>query len=314
MTPENQRKASASLPGSQPLVFTIILNWNGLADTHECLQSLRHVAYDNQRVVVVDNGSEAAEAAALREEFADSIHLIESARNLGFASGANLGIRYALENDADYVLLLNNDTTVDPPFLTALVEAAESRADTAACSPKAYYYDEPQVIYSTGGGVNLWTATARQVGRGQPDRGQFERPATRDYADGVCMLIPRRALETVGLLDEDYFAYWEETDWCVRAGGKGLRCYYVPGAKIWHKAARAQTPTSRYYFLVRRNALMFVRKRGTPLHLLTALLTHIFFYGPRYFLTHPTKIGRAPAELKALLWFTSNQQPRRPLL
>ncbi len=263
---------------------------------------------------MVDNGSEADEAAALREEFGDSIHLIESVRNLGFASGANLGIRYALENDADYVLLLNNDTTVDPPCLTALVEAAESRADAAACSPKAYYYDEPQIIYSTGGTVNLWTATARQVGRGQPDRGQFERPSTRDYADGVCMLIPRRALETVGLLDEDYFAYWEETDWCVRARDKGLRCYYVPGAKIWHKAARAQSPTSRYYFLFRRNALMFVRKRGTPLHLLTALLTHLFFYGPRYFLTHPTKIGRAPAELKALLRFTSNQQPRRPLL
>ena len=88
----------------------------------------------------------------------------------------------------------------------------------------------------------------------------------------------------------------------------------MPGAKIWHKAARVQSPDSRYYFLFRRNALMFVRKRGTPLHVVTALLTHIFFYGPRYFLTHPAKIARVPAELKALLWHASNQQPRRPFL
>lgn len=302
------------MPGSQPLVFTIILNWNGLADTRECLESLQRIDYSNNRIVVVENGSEPGEAAAIQEQFGNAIHLIESASNLGFAGGANLGVRYALENGADFVLLLNNDTVVDPGFLTALLQAAESRDDLAACSPKTYFYEHPDVLYSTGGTVNLWTASARQAGRGQPDGGEFDQPAVRDYADGVCMLVPRLALETVGLLDEDYFAYWEETDWCVRARAKGLRCYYVPNSKIWHKAARAQAPTSRYYFLFRRNALMFVRKRGTPLHLATALLTHIFFFAPRYFLTHPGKIGRAPAELKALLSFASNQQPRRPLL
>jgi len=302
------------LPGPQPLVSTVILNWNGIADTRECLQSLQRIDYANNQIVIVDNGSDGGEAAALRDEFGGEVHLIESETNLGFAGGANLGVRHALADGADYVLLLNNDTTVDPGFLTALVQAAQSRQDAAALCARAYYYAEPDVVYSTGGSVSLWTATAKQVGRGQRDRGQFEQVATRDYADGVCMLIPRQALESIGLLDEDYFSYWEETDWCVRAREKGLRCYYVPGAKIWHKAARVQSPTNEYNFLFRRNALMFVRKRGTPLHVATALLTHIFFYGPRYFLTHPTKIARAPAELKALLWHASNQQPRRPLL
>jgi GT2 family glycosyltransferase len=302
------------LPEPQPLVFSVILNWNGIADTRECIQSLQQAQYPNNRIILVDNGSEGGEAAALRAEFGGSVHLIESETNLGFAGGANLGIRHALAQGADYVLLLNNDTTVDLGFLTALVEAAQSRPDAAALCAKAYYYAEPDVIYSTGGSVNLWTATAKQIGNGQRDRGQFDRAAMRDYSDGVCMLIPRLALETVGLLDEDYFSYWEETDWCTRARQKGLRCYYVPDAKIWHKAARVQSPSNQYNFLFRRNALMFVRKRGTPLHVLTALLTHIFFYGPRYFLTHPTKIARAPAELKALFWHASNQQPRRPLL
>jgi hypothetical protein len=302
------------LPEPQPLVFTVILNWNGIADTRECLQSLHRIDYPKNKIVIVDNGSEGGEAAALREECGNSVDLIQNETNLGFSGGANCGMRHALAQGADYALLLNNDTTVDPAFLTALVEAAQSRSDAAALCAKAYYYDQRDVIYSTGGSVNLWTATAKQIGRGHRDRGQFDRIATRDYADGVCMLIPRRSLETVGLLDEDYFSYWEETDWCIRARDKGLRCYYVPDARIWHKAARVQSPTNEYNFLFRRNALMFVRKRGTPLHVVTALLTHVFFYGPRYFLTHPTKIARAPAELKALFWHASNQQPKRPLL
>ncbi len=302
------------MPNLEPFVSIVILNWNGLEDTRECLQSLRRIGYSNRRIVVVDNGSAAREAAALRDEFGDVSDVIENETNLGFAAGANLGIRHALNNGAEYVLLLNNDTTVEPTFLTALVQAAESRGDGAAFCPKTYFYAQPDMIYSTGGTVSIWTATARQIGRGKEDSGQFDRVETRDYADGVCMLIPRRALETIGLLDEDYFAYWEETDWCSRARSKGLRCYYIPDARIWHKAARVQSPTNQYYFLYRRNALMFVWKRGTPLHRVVALLVHIFFYGPRYFLTHPSKIGRVPAELKALLSHASNQQPRRPFL
>jgi len=302
------------LLNTEPLVSIVVLNWNGLEDTRECIQSLQRCTYSTRIIVVVDNGSEGREGEALRHQFQDRVTLIQSETNVGFAAGANIGIRHALSEGADYILLLNNDTTVEPMFLTALVEAAESRDDGAAFCPKTYFYDEREIIYSTGGSVNIWTGTAQQIGRGQRDSGQFASVATRDYADGVCMLLPRRALEIVGLLDDDYFAYWEETDWCARARALGLRCYYVPEARIWHKAARVRSPTNQYYFLYRRNALMFVRKRGTVLQRATALLLHIFFYGPRYFVTHPGKIGRAPAELKALLSHTSNQQPRRPFL
>jgi GT2 family glycosyltransferase len=302
------------LPPSQPLVFTVILNWNSIADTRECLSSLQKADYENNRIVVVDNGSEEAEGAALNAEFGDRIHLIESPGNLGFAGGANIGIRHALKQGADYVLLLNNDTTVEPGFLSALVRGMAAREDAAAVCPKAYYYDAPEVIYSAGGSVNRWLGTARQVGNGQIDRGQFDEIAERGYADGVCILMSRQAIESVGLLDEDYFAYWEETDWCARARENGLRCYYVPDARIWHKAARVQSPTNQYRFIFRRNALMFVRKRGTALHLITAVLAQLFFFGPRYFLTHPGKIARAPAELRALFWHASNQHTRRPLL
>jgi GT2 family glycosyltransferase len=204
---------------SAPAVFTIILNWNGLADTRECLASLRKIDYPNNRVLVVDNGSEGDEATALEEESGGFIEVIRNAANLGFAGGMNVGIRRALEAGAEYVLLLNNDVTVEPGFLAAMIAAAGRHPNLAAACPKAYFRDRPEVIYSTGGSVNLWTGTARQLGRGERDRGQFEGEATRDYADGLCMLIPAAAIEKVGLLDEEYFTYWEETDWC-----RGRRC------------------------------------------------------------------------------------------
>ncbi len=319
-----------------PAVFTIVLNWNGLADTRECLESLRRADYASNRVIVVDNGSEADEAGALEKEFGGFIEVLRNAANLGFAGGMNVGIRRALEAGAEYVLLLNNDVTVEPGFLAAMVAAAGKHANLAAACPTIYFYDDPDRVYSTGGKVNLWLGSASQTGRG----GVFpEKPkvkvarkrrsvmittpipmVSRDYADGACMLMPREALERVGLLDEGYFMYWEETDWCFRAREKALRCYYVPAAKVWHKAARSLASTDDYHYHYQRNALMFVRKRGNALQVATALLTHLLVYGPWYLVSRPGRIGRAMAEWRAVLWNagfrggTRNQPRQRPLI
>lgn len=299
---------------ANPSVVAIVLNWNGLADTRECLNSLRAAEYDNLRTVLVDNGSAADEAGTLEREYEDMIEVVRLPENLGFAGGMNAGIRRALEASPDYVLLLNNDVIVEPQFLARLVEQAKRLPKLAAASPKAYFYSEPRTIYSTGGKVSIWRGVARQVGRGQEDRGQFEKVARRDYADGMCMLIPRSALEKVGLFDEQYFAYWEETDWCWRAREAGLRCYYVPQSRIWHKAERSRSPNARFHYLYRRNALLFVRKRGTPLQFITALAMNVFVYGPAYFIKHPRQITRAGAELRALVWHARNQPRERPLV
>lgn len=299
----------------QPLVSAVVLNWNGLQDTRECLHSLKAVTYPVMSVIVVDNGSENEEAAAIRSEFGDFVELIESPENRGFAGGANLGIKRALEGDCEYVLLLNNDTVVDPAFVTELMKGVETmQPGVAAVCPTTLFYDRRDVIYSTGGRYSLWRGSARQIGREKSYSGQERPPAERDHADGVCMLIPRQAIERVGLLDEEYFNYWEETDWCARARAAGLRCYWVSPARIWHKAARSQSPDARFQYLYRRNALLFVRKRGNPLQFVTALLTHVFWFGPLYLLKHPTKIGRVVPEFKALLWHASNREDNRPLV
>ncbi len=296
-----------------PTVAVIILNWNGLADTRECLQSLQAARYPAMRIIVVDNGSKGDEATALEREFSGFIDVLRLPENLGFAAGANAGMRRALEAGTDFVLLLNNDTVVAPEFLQALVDAAGDIPNLAAVCPRTHFYDRPRMIYSTGGEVSIWRGVATQVGRGQDDRGQFERLERRGYADGVCMLIPAKALAAVGLLDEQYFAYWEETDWCVRAAERGLHCFYVPQSHIWHKAERSQSPDAQFDYLYRRNALLFVRKRGTLLQAVTAFLMHAFVYAPLYLLRNPTRLRRVLPALRALVWHTRNQPKERPL-
>jgi GT2 family glycosyltransferase len=299
---------------SSASVAIVLINWNGLADTRECLHSLQAVDYAEKRVIVVDNGSANDEAGTLEAELAGFAEVLRLPENTGFTGGANAGINAALTRGTEYVLILNNDTIVDPDFLRNLVSAAAELPDVAAVCPRAYFYDRPRVIYSTGGSVSLWRGVATQIGRGEEDTGDYDYVAERDYADGVCILMPASAIRKVGMFDDDYFAYWEETDWCVRAREKGLRSYYVPSARIWHKAARSRSPDAPFHYLYRRNALLFVRKRGSGLQKATALAMHLFVYGPAYFLRHPTRIGRAFTELKALFWHARNQPTRKSLV
>src|SRR4030042_2187559 len=134
-----------------PKVSIIILNWNGLEDTIECLNSLKKITYPNYKVILVDNGSKGNDARVLREKFGDYIHLIENDRNYGYAKGVNIGIRYALANSAsEYILLLNNDTVVAPDFLNQLVKLAESDSSVGIVGPKTYYYGSSSRLESIG--------------------------------------------------------------------------------------------------------------------------------------------------------------------
>jgi len=139
-----------------PHVSIIILNWNGKEDTIKCLQSLRKTRYSNYEIVVVDNGSTGDDVKVLGEIFGDYIHIIKNDRNYEFAEGNNIGMRYALKKDTDYILLLNNDTVVDPEFLTELVTMAESDPRFGILGSKIYFYDNPNKIWFAGGNISLW--------------------------------------------------------------------------------------------------------------------------------------------------------------
>lgn len=242
-------------------VFIIILNWNGYRDTDECIRSLMELSYPSYQIVVVDNGSTDGSVARLKEEFKEIV-CIANKENLGFAGGNNVGVRYALEHEADYVLLLNNDTIVAPSMLDKLVEAGEADAGIGILGAKIYCYPESSRLWGAGGEIDWMHGKTYHIGYHEPDDGQWNRAMDVDYVSGCALMVKRGVLEKAGLLDERYFLYYEETDFCIRARNKGFRVLYVPEAKLWHKVSSTTGggygPIYTYYMT--RNRLLFMRR------------------------------------------------------
>lgn len=221
---------------SEQRVAIIVLNWNGLADTRECLRSLFRLSGAPPQIYVVDNGSADGSVRQLHGEFGDRIVLIANPRNLLYAGGNNVGILRALSDGCTHLLLLNNDTTVDAALLDALMRASGEHEDTILC-PKIYYADRPDELWYAGGTLSLRRARVAHRGIRQKDRGQFDRLEETDWATGCALFAPRRVFETVGILDESFELYSEDLDYCLRARAAGVRILYVPEAKVWHKVS-----------------------------------------------------------------------------
>jgi len=246
-----------------PRVGIVVLNWNRRDDTLACLGSLARLDYSAFEVVVVDNGSTDGSVLAIRERFPD-VFLIENGENLGYTGGNNAGLRYALDRGLDYVLLLNNDTEVASDLLHRLVAAAEADSRVGIAGPTIYYYDRPELIWSAGGAIDWRRGRTWMVGLDERDIGQFgNAPREVDFVTGCALLVRRAVLEAVGLLDERFFAYYEEAEWCVRARRAGFRIVHLPRARVWHKispGAQADSPVVHYYMI--RNRLLFLKLTG----------------------------------------------------
>ncbi|HTY59826.1 MAG TPA: glycosyltransferase family 2 protein [Bacteroidota bacterium] len=219
-----------------PLTYIIVLNWNGKSDTLECLASLGRAAGPSVRVVVVDNGSSDGSQEEIRLKHPE-VALLETGENLRYAGGNNAGIRYALEAGAEQIMLLNNDTTVDPDFLPAMSGTLQSSADTGIVAPKILYWADPGRLWYAGGIISFWTGTMRHRGIRQADDGRFDIPGETGYASGCCLLAKRSTIEKIGLLDDSYYMYSEDADWSMRARRAGLRVLYEPRARVWHKVS-----------------------------------------------------------------------------
>ncbi len=228
--------SSSPTVGADPLVAIVLLNWNGKNVTLDCLASLRVTRYDRRIIVLVDNGSTDGSVEIIRKEYPE-VDLLEMGTNLGFARGANVGMRHALDSGADLLLLLNNDTVVDPDFLRHMVDAIKADSSIGLVAPKIYYFEEPNRIWFAGGELSMWTGTLRHIGIREYDHGQFNTPREIPHACGCCLLARRSLAEQVGLLDESYYLYTEDADWVMRARRGGYRVAYEPGAKIWHKVS-----------------------------------------------------------------------------
>lgn len=248
-------------------VAVIILCYNGVADTLACLESLKAQDYpsDRREVIVADNASSDGTVAAVRAAH-PWVTVIENGANLGFAAGNNTGLRYALEHGFDYALLLNNDTEARPDFLRLLVQGAAADPQIGAAGPLIHYYERPELIWSAGGMVDRVRGTSRMLGIGEEDRGQYHQPREVDFVTGCALLVSREALKRAGLLDERFFMYYEETEWCARIARAGLRVVHLPEARLLHKiplADRVDRPYVAYYMT--RNRLLFLRATGASL-------------------------------------------------
>lgn len=247
-----------------PMVVAVILNWNNAADTIECLRSVADLDYPNVRILVVDNGSTDGSASRIRNEHPD-VQIIETGKNLGYAGGNNIGLARAMEEDPHYILLLNNDVTVDTCCLTHLVGAGEHDLDVAFLGPKVYHREDPERLQSTGGVLD-WLLRSQQRGLDELDVGQFDEIEEVDYVIGAAMLVRVAAISGIGLLNADFFLYREDVDWCLRAASAGYRTLYVPEAKVWHRSHHVrddERPRTTYYMT--RNAYLLLSTNRAPL-------------------------------------------------
>lgn len=223
----------------------IVLNWNGIDDTIECLESLKKITYPSYEVVVVDNASSGDDVDVLRRRYGSGITLIANDKNLGFSGGNNVGMKYAMGGGADFLVLLNNDAVVDPEFLTEIAKCAEERPQAGIIGGKIYYYDFPNRLQSVGGNVNWLLGRFKHYGE-REDKGQFENVASRDFVYANGMLIRREVVEKISYLDATFFFGIEEYDYCIRAIRAGFEVLYVPTSKIWHKAGASRRKLSQY--------------------------------------------------------------------
>ena len=240
-----------------PLFSVIILNWNGRHLLEECLDSVSSQSFRDFETIVVDNGSTDGSVDWLKDRCGDAFSTVALPSNLGFAGGNNAGIRVARGR---YVILLNNDTAVDPAWLAALADAVRRYPDAGMFTPKILNYYRRDEIDNTGHLIYP-DGLARGRDRLEKDDGRFDEAGETLWPSGCAGVYKREMLDEIGLLDESFFAYGEDVDLGLRGRWAGWGCYYVPMAVVYHRySATTGAYSPRKAFLVERNRFWILMK------------------------------------------------------
>jgi GT2 family glycosyltransferase len=262
----------------------LILNWNNYDDVFEAIESLRASERRFARIWLVDNGSTDGSFERLSDRYAGvaEVSLHANGENFGFSRGVNVGIRLALDQGADAVLLVNNDAVLDAGCLGALEEEIEAESDAGMAAPRIFFHGTPQRVWQGGGYYRRWKS-----GPVTPDKNRLEPDlpsATLDvtFLTGCIVLIRRDVFEEVGFFSEDFYFYEEDVDFCLRASRAGFRLLYVPRARAWHKieeVAKDRTSPFVLYHLARSRIVCLRRNFAAP-YVMYGALVHLLLFTP----------------------------------
>lgn len=341
MTPPSREEMSQA-PMRSSFVYVIVLNWNGSNDTLNCVQSVLALGYESLHILVCDNASLPDEISKLKtglqniaprnyqHEFfsppsnrtpqlnikrsPNGITLLHTGGNLGFAGGVNVGLRFALaQGDLDFAWVLNNDTEVDPGALAAVVDRMKTDPKIGICGSSLIYHGHRKQVQALGGAsYQPWRARSRALGAFSRTCDIPTNPsiieARMDYVVGAAMLVSRRFLETVGLMDESYFLYSEEHDWAHRGQHLGFFLAWAPKSIVYHKhGATIGTKASggsqlSLYYLYRNKSLFTARHYK---YLLPLALIYLATEGIKFLLK--IEPGKARAVFSGLAAFVSGK-------
>ena len=257
-----------------PKVYIVIVNYNATEDTVECVNYLEKLEYKKYYILVVDNGSnppllKSSKALVMRNEV-----------NLGYAGGANLGIKFALGNGADYVLLLNNDTIIkDTTILNKMLEPFSNNPSIGMVGPKILYYKNPEIIWSGGGKVSKYRAVGIHLNENRSKTAEDIKEVKEvDFLTGCCWLVKKEVFKKLDYLDEKYFMYYEDMDFCKRVVDNGYKIVYTPFAEIYHKVESSNMGGFLLGYYATRNRMLFVKKYYKYLQ---KILFYLFFIPTR---------------------------------
>ena len=248
---------------SLPKVVVLILSYNGKRLLKEAISSYLANEYPNFEMAVVDNASSDGTKEYLERHW-PKVHVVRTERNLGYAGGANLGLKYAFEErKADYALFTNNDVRADHNIIEALVKTASSDEKIAFTVGKVYYYDQPNVLHSVGKRYDKIRWNGGHIGRNEVDKGQYDQETERAWCDDIYWLINKAVYFDIGGYDTEFFLQGEDFDYQVRAKKAGYKIYYTPEAKLWHMTSETIGRGSSYveYFNSRNPLIVHMKHR-----------------------------------------------------
>jgi hypothetical protein len=263
---------------NQPEVSIISVNYNGLKDTCELIESIRDNLTISYELIIVDNASKANEASLIEERY-PWVRVVRNKRNLGFAGGNNAGISIS---KGKFIFLLNNDTIIKDDSIHFLTEKLDSDSSIGAVSPKIKFAFPPENIqYSGYTSLTSITLRNRTIGFGEKDLGQYEVSAPMPYLHGAAIMVKREVIEKAGLIPEIYFLYYEEMDWCTKITRSGYILYYEPRCTVYHKESQStgQSSPLRTFFITRNRLLYAFRNlKGISRYLSIAYLMTVSLF------------------------------------